>query len=65
MHSVTALRESHIVVTIFTVPGKAAACWQQRNAYRVKRHRGTELDVVGELEFGMDSYVVDEYPDEG
>jgi len=63
MHSVTALRERHIVVTIFTVPGKAAACWQQRNAYRVKRHRGTELDVVGELEFGIDSYVVDEYPD--
>jgi len=65
MHSVTALREKHIVVTIYTVPGKAAAAWQQRNAYRVKRHRGTELDVVGELEFGMDSYVVDEYPDEG
>ena len=65
MHSVTALRESHIVVTIYTAPGKAAAAWQQRNAYRVKRHRGTELDVVGELEFGMDSYVVDEYPDEG
>jgi hypothetical protein len=63
-HSVTALRESHIVVTIFTVPGKAAACWQQRNAYRVKRHRGTALDIVGELEFGMDSYVVDEYPGE-
>ena len=65
MHSVTALRESHIVVTIYTVPGKAAAAWQQRNAYRVKRHRGTELDIIGELEFGMDSYVVDEYPDEG
>ncbi|HSG82068.1 MAG TPA: Vps62-related protein [Gemmatimonadota bacterium] len=64
MHSVTSLRESHIVVTIYTAPGKAAAAWQQRNAYRVKRHRGTELDVVGELEFGMESYVVDEYPDE-
>jgi hypothetical protein len=64
MHSVTELRENHIVVTIYTVPGKAAACWQQRNVYRVKRHRGTELDIIGELEFGMDSYVVDEYPDE-
>jgi hypothetical protein len=64
MHSVTALRESHILVTVYTVPGKAAACWQQRNAYRVKRHRGTALDIVSELEFGMDSYVVDEYPDE-
>jgi hypothetical protein len=65
MHSVTALRERHIVVTIFTVPGKAAACWQQRNAYRVKRHRGTALDIVGELEFGIDSYMVDEYPNGG
>jgi len=64
MHSVTALRENHILVTVYTVPGKAAACWQLRNAYRVKRHRGTALDIVSELEFGMDSYVVDEYPDE-
>jgi len=64
MHSVTALRQQNIVVTVFTPPGKAAAAWQQRNVFRVKRHRGTALDVVGELEFGIDTYVVDEHPDE-
>lgn len=64
MHSVTALRQQNIVVTVFTPPGKAAAAWQQRNIFRVKRHRGTNLDVVGELEFGIDTYVVDEHPDE-
>ena len=62
MHSVTALQEQHITVTIYTPPGKAAACWQQRNVYVVKRHNGTRLDVLAEMEFGMDSYVVDEFP---
>ena len=62
MHSVTALQEQHINVTIYTPPGKAAACWQQRNVYVVKRHNGTRLDVLAEMEFGIDSYVVDEFP---
>ena len=62
MHSVTALQERHIVVTIYTPPQKAAACWQQRNMYVVKRHNGTRLDVLAEMEFGMDTYVVDEFP---
>jgi len=65
LHSVTSLREKHTIVTVYTAPGKAAAAWQQRNAYRVKRHRGTELDTIGELEFGIDSYVVDDYPGGG
>jgi hypothetical protein len=64
MHSVTSLQEQHITVTIYTQPGKAAACWQQRNMYVVKRHNGTDLDVLAEMEFGMDSYVVDEYPNQ-
>jgi hypothetical protein len=62
MHSVTSLQEQHITVTIYTPPGKAAACWQQRNVYVVKRHNGTRLDVLAEMEFGMDTYVVDEFP---
>ncbi len=62
MHSVTALQEQHITVTIYTPPNKAAACWQQRNVYVVKRHNGIRLDTMAEMEFGMDTYVVDEFP---
>jgi hypothetical protein len=62
MHSVASLQEQHINVTIYTQQGKAAACWQQRNVYVVKRHNGTRLDTLAEMEFGIDSYVVDEFP---
>jgi hypothetical protein len=62
MHSVASLQQQQINVTIYTQPGKAAACWQQRNVYLVKRHNGTRLDVLAEMEFGIDSYVVDEFP---
>jgi hypothetical protein len=62
MHSVASLQQQQINVTIYTPPGKAAACWQQRNVYVVKRHNGTRLDVLAEMEFGIDSYVVDEFP---
>ena len=60
--SVTALSQTQTTVTIFPAPGNAAAAWQQRNAFRVKRHRGVVLDVISELEFGIDTYVVDDYP---
>jgi hypothetical protein len=49
-------------VNIHTPPHKAAAGWQQRNMYVIKRHNGTRMDVLAEMEFGMDSYVVDEFP---
>jgi hypothetical protein len=62
MRSVTSLQEQHITVTIYTPPSKAAACWQQRNMYIIKRHNGNQLDVLSQMEFGMDSYVVDEFP---
>jgi hypothetical protein len=61
-HSVSSLRQQTIDISVFTAPGKAAAAWQQRNLFRVKRYRGTDLEVIGELEFGIDTYVVDEYP---
>jgi hypothetical protein len=61
-HSVTSLQEQHIVVTIYTPPGKAAAAWQQRNVYVVMAHNGTRLDLLAQMEFGMDTYVVDEFP---
>jgi hypothetical protein len=64
MHSVTELQEKHINVTAYTPPGTATACWQQRNKYRIQRHNGTERDTIAETEFGIDTYVVDQYPDE-
>ena len=63
MHAVTELQEKHIKVSINTPPDKVAACWQQRNIYRVMRHNKGELDAMADLEFGIDTYVVDEYPD--
>ncbi len=63
MHAVTELQEKHIKVSINVPFNKAAACWQQRNIYRVMRHNKGELDAIADLEFGIDTYVVDEYPD--
>jgi hypothetical protein len=69
MRGVTELRQQTTTVTIFTLPGKAAAAWQRRNVFVLKRHRQTapglyQLDNVGELEFGIDTWVVNEYPNE-
>ena len=63
MHSVTEMQEKHTKVAINIPLGKAAACWQQRNKYRVIRHNEGELQVMAELDFGIDTYVVDEYPE--
>jgi hypothetical protein len=63
MHAVTELQEKHIKVSINVPFNKAAACWQQKNIYRVMRHNKGELDAMADLEFGIDTYVVDEYPD--
>ena len=63
-HSVTELEERTIKVAVYIPPGKAGACWQQRNKYRVFRHNGTQLDQMAEIDFGIDTYIVDEYPHE-
>ena len=55
---------SKTVHTSINIPAhKAAAAWQRFNKYVLYRHNGTELQVVRNWEFGIDSYVVDEYPD--
>jgi hypothetical protein len=55
---------SRTVHTSINIPAhKAAAAWQRYNRYILYRHSGTELQVVRSWEFGIDSYVVDEYPD--
>ena len=63
MTSVAVLQEKEVTSTINTSPGKSAALWQQCNRYVLKRHNGTSLEPVSAWEFGIDSYVTDEYPD--
>jgi hypothetical protein len=61
--SVAELQEREVSTSINTPPGKAASLWQQYNRYVLYRHNGTDLEPVSEWEFGIDSYVTDEYPD--
>jgi len=63
MTSVAELQEKEVSSSINTPPGKAAALWQKFNRYVLKRHNGTALEPVAAWEFGIDSYVTDEYPD--
>jgi hypothetical protein len=60
--SVAELREKEVSSSINTPPGKAAALWQRYNRFVLKRHNGTRLEPVTAWEFGIDSYVIDEYP---
>ncbi|MEE9554960.1 MAG: Vps62-related protein [candidate division Zixibacteria bacterium] len=62
--SVSQLTERSVESSINTPPGKSAALWQEFNRYVLKRHNGTDFEVVASWEFGIDSYVTDEYPDE-
>jgi len=62
-NSVTEMREKHFNVAINVPPGKAAACWQQRSRFRVIRHNKGELQSMAELDYGIDTYAIDEYPD--
>ncbi|MDH5684013.1 MAG: Vps62-related protein [candidate division WOR-3 bacterium] len=61
---VTELRETEVENTIFTPPGKAAALWQKYNRFILKRHNGTTFEPVESWEFGIDSYITDEFPHE-
>jgi hypothetical protein len=61
--SVAELHEREVQSSINTPPGKAAALWQQYNRYILKRHNGTTYEPVAAWEFGIDSYLTDEYPD--
>jgi hypothetical protein len=62
--SVAELHEREVQSSINTPPGKAAALWQQYNRYVLKRHNGTSFEPVAAWEFGIDSYLTDEYPNE-
>ncbi len=62
--SVSELRQTEVTTSVNVPPGKAAALWQRYNRYILYRHNGTELEPVTSWEFGINSYVVDQYPDE-
>jgi hypothetical protein len=61
--SVAELQEKQVTSSINTPAGKAAALWQKYNRYVLYRHDGTRLEPVTSWEFGIDSYVTDQYPD--
>ncbi len=42
--------------------GKAVAIWQRYSWFVFKRHNGTSLEAVKAWEFGINSFVTDEYP---
>jgi len=62
--SVAELQQKEISSSINTPPGKAAALWQKYNRFVLKRHNGTDLEPVAAWEFGIDSYLTDEYPND-
>ena len=61
--SISELQETTIHVDAVTLPGKATAVWQKWTRFIVKRHHGTGLQPVAAWDFGIDSYVIDEFPD--
>ena len=61
--SVAELEQREVQTSINTAPGTAAVCWQKYNRYVLFRHNGVNYEEVYAWEFGIDSYVVDDYPD--
>ncbi|MEJ2103524.1 MAG: Vps62-related protein [Ignavibacteriaceae bacterium] len=64
MTSVSELEESEYESGVDVLPGKAVAIWQRWNRFVLKRHNGTSLEPVKAWEFGINSFITDEYPDE-
>ena len=64
MTSVSELEESEYESGVDVLPGKAVAIWQRYNRFVLKRHNGTSLEPVKAWEFGINSFITDEYPDE-
>jgi hypothetical protein len=40
------------------------AIWQQYNRFVIKRHNESVIETVKVWEFGVNSFVTDEYPDD-
>lgn len=63
MTSISELEEEEYESGIDVLPGKAVAIWQRYNRFVLKRHNGTSLEPVKAWEFGINSFITDEYPD--
>lgn len=63
MTSVAELQQDEYESGVDVPPGKAVAIWQRYNRFVLKRHNGTSLEPVKAWEFGINSFVTDEYPD--
>jgi hypothetical protein len=63
MHSITELESHTLTVDVNIPPHKAAALWQRYNRYVLYRHNGTDLEPVSSWGCGINSWVIDEYPD--
>ncbi len=64
MTSVTEFTNESFESGIDCPPGKAVAIWQQYNRFVFKRHNGSVIETVKVWEFGVNSFVTDEYPDD-
>jgi hypothetical protein len=64
MTSITELESHTLTIDVNIPPHKAAALWQRYNRYVLYRHNGTDLEPVSSWQCGINSYVVDEYPDD-
>ncbi len=62
MNSITELESNSLAIHVNIPPGKAAALWQKYNRFVLYRHNGTTLEPVTSWQFGINSYVMDEYP---
>lgn len=65
MTNIQEFYEEHTTTTVFTPPGKAAAMWQKFNRFTLKRHVGTETEIVSIYEMGVNEFITDDYPDDG
>ena len=63
MTSVSELQHEENETGADVPPGKAVAVWQRWNRFVLKRHNGISMERVKAWEFGINSFVTDEYPD--
>jgi len=61
--SLTQLNYTSHTITMRTQPDHATAVWQKYTRFVLYRHAGVIQEPVAAWEFGIDSYVLDEYPD--
>ncbi len=63
MNSISELQSNTLTIDVNVPAHKAAALWQRYNRFVLYRHNGTDLEPVSSWQCGINSYVMDEYPD--